>query len=433
MTAEEEEFDMGMFLILILPILLAIFSFLWNSLRALKARLVYQQPLETSIEFFNDPIYEAQMDSEALVKLTPNQQEIYFQAKEYIKLNGYQKGDLPVWMANSIEEKGVAAWQFINEEDSDSTINGPTQPLATSISVDIQNKCEVKFKLLKFNDNDLQPTISIQTNNPIPLKGKTTNQDTFYIEYKIFNLPNQSNNESIILSLGLATNPYPNFTLPGRFPHSISYDSSGSRRFNEPFSNSNSSNPMIMPGATNDLNFPKIEQGDVIGIGLRIKTKAVFFTRNGKRISESKLGGHKYFPIDSLIYPTIGISYLSPTVINDEVKIYCNFGQAGYVFIEGNVKKWGLGNLNGNQPPPPKYERWNTDVILETTDDEGPPIFESSFNDDDLEIDFNEAVDNLNQSIDNQSSNSAITLDTLLPNYENLVEDDIKLAMSDRI
>lgn len=429
MTAEEDEFDVGLFLIFILPLLAMALSFVWHMLRVLRSRLTYQRP-ETSIEFFNDPIYEAQMDSEALIRLTPNQQEVYFQAKEYIKLNGYQRGELPLWMSNSIEEKGVSAWEFTQGESAN--INGLSQ--LPSISVEIQNKTEIKFNLLHFNDDDTEPTMSIQTNHPIPLKGKTPNQDTFYIEYKVFNLPEQKESQSIVLSFGLATNPYPNFSLPGRFPHSISYDSTGFRRFNEPFSGTtDSSNPMIMPGASAELNFPVIEQGDVIGIGLRLKSKSVFFTRNGKRLSESKIGGHKFFPIDSLIYPTLGISYLSSPPLEGEVKISCNFGQAGYVFIEGNVKKWGLGNLIGNQPPPPKYERWNHDVILESTDDEGPPIFESSFNDEDLEINFNDAADNLNQSIDNQSSSSAITLDTLLPNYENLVEDDIKLAMSDRI
>lgn len=459
--------------------------------------------------YFSDPLYEARMDSRALKTLTPNQQEVYFQAKEYSKLNGYSKGDLPVWMVNSIEEKGVSAWEWVNDEESQDNDDHDD-----TISVQFLNKSDVIFKLKNNVDeiNDVKPTFSIKSNNPVPNHAKTLSQDTYYIEYKIFNMPPDSQ-EKLVLSLGLSTSPYPNFVLPGRMPFSVSYDSNGSRRFNEPFgkeeydytnpysnpnpfatlyppdeqansntpvaptplqqqqqdadqlqqqqkkikSNIQSFDPMIQTKKANCL-FPKLEQGDVIGVGVRILTKSIFFTRNGKKISESRLGGHICFPEDAIIYPTIGVSYLKVLSPDDsQVRVSCNFGQAGYVFIEANVKKWGLGNLIGNQPPPPVYERWNKDVLLDTTENERPPQFYQDeieeqeeeqaeehetnndvdvvnfdFNMSNEEINLGDAINHLNPVSETNSSHSGITLDTLcLPNYENLVEEDIKDAMGE--
>lgn len=426
-AGEPADLHADMFVVFVLPLVMALLTVLWGSLRRWRATLT-QRRTAVEIEYFSDPVYEAKMDSEALRRLTPNQQEVYFQAKEYVKLNGHMRGELPVWMATAIEEKGVSAWEFVQDE----ALTSLDESSQNSVSATVDSRSEITFKLVKFTDSDTLPTLTLQTNHPIPLRGRTAAQDTFYIEYKLYNLPDQSQRDVVVLSLGLATCPYPSFVLPGRFPHSISYDSTGMRNFNQPFAAHESSpNPLVLPGAAQS-SFPKLQQGDVVGMGVRIKTKSVFFTRNGKRVSESKLGGHACFPHDALVFPTVGISFLEP-LVDQGVRVSCNFGQAGYVFIEGNVKKWGLGNLDGNQPPPPKYERWNHDVILESTDDEGPPLFESSFNDEDIDLDFDGAAQTLNHSVDSQSANSAITLDTLLPNYENLVENDIKRALSDTL
>ncbi|GMM29553.1 Ear1 protein [Martiniozyma asiatica (nom. inval.)] len=332
---------------------------------------------------FDDPILEAEMDSKALALLSPNQQEIYFQAKEFSKVNQPLEGDFP-WMNALVEEKGIQAYSFQSDAQSD-------------IQLQITAKTELTFSLDSPSQSlDTPPTLSVQTNIPIPLKGRIS-QDTFYMEFKIFAM----DSSDILISLGLTTLPYPSFVLPGRFPFSIGYDSTGARHFNMPFPK----NPELKP----------LEQGDTLGIGLRIFSRSVFFTLNGKKLSESKFGGHFRLPKSVLLYPTIGVSLSQPS----SCRIDANLGQAGFVFIEANVKKWGLASLEGNQPPPPRYERWNEDVVLEYTDDEGPPDF-----DDILELRGEE----LAASLLTNEEGECVTLDTL-PNYDHMVEEEIRQAM----
>lgn len=45
--------------------------------------------------------------------------------------------------------------------------------------------------------------------------------------------------------------------------------------------------------------------------------------------------------------------------------MHVNFGQAGFVFIEANVKKWGLGPMLGTLAPPPAYGSERGSILLE--------------------------------------------------------------------
>lgn len=42
-----------------------------------------------------------------------------------------------------------------------------------------------------------------------------------------------------------------------------------------------------------------------------------------------------------------------------------NFGQSGFVFIEANVKKWGLAPITGSLAPPPPYGSEQGSILLE--------------------------------------------------------------------
>ena len=42
-----------------------------------------------------------------------------------------------------------------------------------------------------------------------------------------------------------------------------------------------------------------------------------------------------------------------------------NFGQSGFVFIEANVKKWGLAPMTGSLAPPPPYGSEQGSILLE--------------------------------------------------------------------
>jgi hypothetical protein len=57
-------------------------------------------------------------------------------------------------------------------------------------------------------------------------------------------------------------------------------------------------------------------------------------------------------------FPSIGA--------NGPAIIHVNFGQAGFVFIEANVKKWGLAPVTGSLAPPPPYGSEQGSILLET-------------------------------------------------------------------
>ncbi|KAI5965752.1 ssh4 [Candida pseudojiufengensis] len=268
-------------------------------------------------------------ENQAYLELNSDEQELYFQSKDYLKNNPYICGEPTLSQNLSIQEKGINAFEF--QKDL----------MLTNNDLLILNKTELNF-FKKFE-------CCSQTNLPIPLKN-----EVYYFESKIYSLPNP---EETIISIGLAIKPYPWFRLPGRHLHSISYDSNGYRRYNQPFK------------FNIDPPFPKLSEGDVVGVGYRTRSGTIFFTRNGKKISESKIGGHiKNFKFltKAQIFPTIGA--------NNICSVHVNLGQRGYVFIEGNVKNWGFAPIEGTGPSPPAYNKFNADILLERSeigDDDG--------------------------------------------------------------
>lgn len=333
-----------------------------------------------------DEMEEASNDATALLMLSPDDQEMYFQAKEFVKLNGFARMNLANWQKDVIKDKGVHAWCFTTAAD-------------TQHSIMIENKNEITF-------NTRNIPISIQSNLPIP-----DSKDVHYIEFKIFDIPEQYKDNTLI-SLGLSTHPYPSFALPGRYLHSVAYDSNGDRRHNCPF-------PISDFKDGRDA-FPHLEKGDVIGIGLRRQTRAVFFTRNGKKISESRIGGHVKLPRSVQLYPTVGS--INPC------RVDVNFGQMGFVFIEANVKKWALGPMRGDEAPPPLYKKFNHDVLLDTSDTEDNelPEFEEIIREHEMQPAY---------FTDDDIGDDEVTLKTLKepPNYDNLIENEIREAMEDSI
>lgn len=278
-----------------------------------------------------------------LQKLSPEEQFYYKQGEEYIKQNppliistGSRSGDQntvndPIINDQTrqfIEEEGALAWEFQPN---------PNLPNDTII---VENKTEISF--LNYNYD-----ASVTTNLPIPCINRV-----YYCEFKIFELSITDDQTTLkdneIISFGLSTSPYPYFRLPGRHHHSIAYDSNGARRFNDSFK--------LEPELA-DL-FPKCQKGDIIGIGYRTRSGTVFFTRNGKKISEKSVGGHIKGWKFKYLYPVIGA--------NVPCKIHVNFGSYGFVFIEANVKKWGYAKPNGIKLPPPSYDDYVQDTLLES-------------------------------------------------------------------
>jgi hypothetical protein len=98
---------------------------------------------------------------------------------------------------------------------------------------------------------------------------------------------------------------------------------------------------------------PPLTQGDVVGVGYRPRSGTIFFTRNGKKL-EDVAHGQK----SQNFFPTIGA--------NGPCTVHVNFGQLGFVFIEANVKKWGLAPMTGSLAPPPPYGSEQGSILLES-------------------------------------------------------------------
>lgn len=129
------------------------------------------------------------------------------------------------------------------------------------------------------------------------------------------------------------------FICVGLHRTSVSYTSHGHRRFNQPF--------------TPALNYaPPYVRGDVVGCGYRPRTGTVFFTRNGKKLDD--------------VTHTLKTQNLFPTVgATGPCSVHVNFGHMGFVFIEANVKKWGLAPMTGSLAPPPPYGSEAGSILLE--------------------------------------------------------------------
>lgn len=224
----------------------------------------------------------------------------------------------------AIQEKGVSAWEF--------------EPELEIANCFVEGRTEIEF---------FDSECSVQSNLPIPKQN-----EVYYWEAKIYEKP-----ENTSIAIGVTTKPYPLFRLPGMSANiysfachgltlssgyhksSISYGSNGNRRYNQPFT----------PSAYG----PAYVQGDVIGVGYRPRTGTVFFTRNGKKLDDVAHGLKT-----QNFFPTVGAQ--------GPCQVHVNFGQMGFVFIEANVKKWGLAPQTGSLAPPPPYGSEQGSILLDS-------------------------------------------------------------------
>ena len=126
--------------------------------------------------------------------------------------------------------------------------------------------------------------------------------------------------------------------MTGLHKFSLAYTSSGERRYNQPFQGSQYG--------------PAFVQGDVVGVGYRPRSGTIFFTRNGRKLDDVAHGLKT-----QNFFPTVGA--------NGPCHVHVNFGQLGFVFIEANVKKWGLAPMAGSLAPPPPYGSEQGSILLE--------------------------------------------------------------------
>ncbi|RLV93688.1 Protein SSH4 [Spathaspora sp. JA1] len=325
---------------------------------------------------------EGEEEYHAYSQLNTLQQELYLQAQEYLVSNPYIIGELTMSQRQIIQEKGIAAYEF--QRDS----------MLSNNDLQIINRFELRFfKMFE---------CSTQTNLPIPMQN-----EVYYFESKIYSLPYP---DKTLISLGLSIKPYPCFRLPGRHPHSICYDSDGYRRYNQPFNYTNEPPP-----------FPKLSKGDVIGVGYRTRSGTVFFTWNGKKVSESSIGGHIRnfnFANQGQIFPIIGA--------DNSCSIHVNLGQRGFVFSEANVRYWGYAPIEGTGSAPPAYQKFNSDILLQR----------SQVDDDDFSEPENDFPPEFWQGHESNMSTSTTQIDHDKYNcdaYGNGNSNDVRIALNSLI
>ncbi|ORX44270.1 SPRY-domain-containing protein [Hesseltinella vesiculosa] len=204
----------------------------------------------------------------------------------------------------SIQEKGVSAFEFEWDTETNTVVSARTE--------------------LQFFHGEC----CLQTNLPLP-----RTQDVYYWEAKMYELP-----RTTMVSVGVATKPYPNWRLPGWNKHSVGYFSHhGGKHFNNPFFHKSYGSPF--------------QEGDVIGVGYRHRSGTIFYTKNGRKLEDACTG------LRWNLFPTVGA--------NGPCQIHVNLGQRGFVFVEANVKKWGLAPMQGTLAPPPAYGFESGSLLLE--------------------------------------------------------------------
>ncbi|TLS25126.1 hypothetical protein PpBr36_07538 [Pyricularia pennisetigena] len=257
---------------------------------------------------YDDEQAFAREEEEALETMDDMQRTEYLRAKAFIEANPPESMDTQISLSQylAIQEKGVSAWEF--------------EPELEIANCFVEARTEIEF---------FDSECCVLSNLPVPKQN-----EVYYWEAKIYEKP-----DTTLMSIGMSTKPYPLFRLPGYHKHSIAYLSNGTRRYNQPFKGTNYG--------------PKFVQGDVIGVGYRPRTGAIFFTRNGKRLEDVAQGLKT-----QNFFPSIGA--------NGPCVVHVNFGQAGFVFIEANVKKWGLAPMNGSLAPPPPYGSEQGSILLES-------------------------------------------------------------------
>lgn len=256
---------------------------------------------------YDDEQAFAREEAEALESMDDMQRTEYMRAKAFISANPPEslQTDISLSQYLAIQEKGVSAWEF--------------EPELEIANCFVEGRTEIEF---------FDSECTVLSNLPVPKQN-----EVYYWEAKIYDKP-----ENTLLSIGMATKPYPLFRLPGFHKYSVAYTSTGHRRYNQPFTPTHYG--------------PQYVQGDVIGVGYRPRTGTLFFTRNGKKLDDVVHGlkSQNFFPAVGANGPCI---------------VHVNFGQAGFVFIEANVKKWGLAPMTGSLAPPPPYGSEQGDILLE--------------------------------------------------------------------
>ncbi|AGO10430.1 AaceriABL026Wp [[Ashbya] aceris (nom. inval.)] len=325
--------------------------------------------------------------------------ELYLRAKEFQAMNPPIVKAFGTYMCpedrQCVRDRGIQAYYLLPSINDNVDRRGNFLP-----SFLIQDKLNISFT--KYNKSS-----STIMNYPLPYNKR----DAVYFEVKVYKFKNYLASNSIF-SIGLVTCPYPYFVMPGMCQYSIAYESTGKLRINNAFYASTL--------------LPKLQEGDVVGLGYRYRTGTVFITHNGKKMMDltHNIGIDLFIGIGAMnaaytrTYTKEGLlddidnvelrtqiqdleadqkrditeimneQLLRPHdprtrhINSDEIELQVNLGGIGFVFVEANVKKYAFGSLYGEIGIPPAYngDETKTDVILQKGDDLPPKYPEDELN-----------------------------------------------------
>ncbi|KAJ8495830.1 hypothetical protein ONZ51_g1479 [Trametes cubensis] len=315
---------------IILPMLIVLSTFLFLLLLFLvsvillrRRRGIMLRDNEGPIDMSREDLIEGEggfegVESRWLETVGESERRAYLRSKEFQLQHppNSMPTDITLSQFLSIQEKGVSAWSF-----------EPDFEALSSLLVHARTE-------LTFLPDPLCAS-SVQSNLPLPKLN-----EVYYWEAKMFDLPPTTN-----VAIGLATKPYPWFRLPGLCRYSVAYHSNGDKSHNFPFT--------ATPCGTT------LKEGDVLGVGYRPRSGTVFFTKNGRKMEDAYTGLTNWN-----LFPTVGA--------DGPCSIHINLGQSGFVFIEANVKRWGLAPSQGTLAPPPAYGSEAGSILLASGGDLTP-------------------------------------------------------------
>lgn len=123
-------------------------------------------------------------EAEALEGMEEGERGEYLRAKAFIQANPPESlpTDISLSQYLAIQEKGVSAWEF--------------EPELEIANCFVEGRTEIEF---------FDSECTVMSNLPVPKQN-----EVYYWESKIYDKP-----ESTLISIGMATKPYPLFRLPG--------------------------------------------------------------------------------------------------------------------------------------------------------------------------------------------------------------------------
>ncbi|KAI8814847.1 hypothetical protein BJ742DRAFT_766059 [Cladochytrium replicatum] len=208
------------------------------------------------------------------------------------------------WM---IQNQGIGAWAFVTDDPANvsTTLSaGSSNPAATGYS-------EIKVGV-QFHPSQTGTDLSVMSELPLGLdpNGLAMKREFYYFEVTVEETSYSPH--ATIISVGLATRPYPPFRMIGHNKFSVGYhsddghcfvnDTYGGRNFGSPFS-----------------------QGSVVGVGYVFGTGAVFFTLNGTLVGEATMLEER------TLHP-----YCAAIASDGPARLSVNFGQAPFVYANAN-------------------------------------------------------------------------------------------------